>query len=150
MYHLIIFDKDTKLSKGSAIVSELEENPNYIRLELSEAEFYDIRNNNNTLKYENGEIKKYPPRPSFAHYWDNNLNEWVLDTVLEIALKSDEVRDLRLAKLNELDNFTQNPLRWMSLSDDFKNQLSIYRQALLDMPQQQGFPLNVTFPTIPQ
>jgi hypothetical protein len=150
MYHLIIFDQDTKLSKGSAIVSELEENPNYIQVELSEEEFYNLRSNNtDTLKYENGEIKRYAARPSFAHHWDNNLNIWILDTDLEFTLKSDEVRDLRLAKLNELDKFTQNPLRWESLSDDFKNQLSTYRQALLDVPQQEGFPLNIVWPESP-
>jgi hypothetical protein len=149
MYYLLIFDKNTKLSTGSAIVSELEKTPDYIQVELSEDEFYNLKNNSNTLKYENGEIKKYLPRPSFAHYWDNNLNEWLLDTALEFSLKSDEVRDLRLAKLNELDKFTQNPLRWMSLSDELKNQLAVYRQALLDVPQQEGFPLTITWPESP-
>jgi hypothetical protein len=47
----------------------------------------------------------------------------------------------------EVDPLVTNPLRWNSLSN--QQQWISYRQALLDIPQQTGFPDNVTWPTKP-
>ena len=55
-------------------------------------------------------------------------------------------RDLLLA---DLDKVVANPLRWMALSDADKAALQAYRQALLDVPQQAGFPENIEWPTSP-
>lgn len=42
-----------------------------------------------------------------------------------------------------------NPLRWESFSEQKKQEWRDYRQALLNVPQQQEFPLNVVWPTQP-
>jgi hypothetical protein len=43
-----------------------------------------------------------------------------------------------------------NPIRWESLTQQQKDVLIAYRQELLDIPQQPGFPTNITWPTPPE
>ena len=60
------------------------------------------------------------------------------------------VRDQRDSKLtNEVDPVVSNPLRWADLSEQEQADVSAYRLALLDVPQQQGFPHTVSWPTPP-
>lgn len=42
-----------------------------------------------------------------------------------------------------------NPMRWEALSDEQKDAWRVYRQALLDVPQQEGFPTNIVWPEEP-
>ena len=60
------------------------------------------------------------------------------------------VRVQRDSKLtNEVDPVVSNPLRWADLSEQEQADVSAYRLALLDVPQQQGFPSTVSWPTKP-
>ena len=68
---------------------------------------------------------------------------------LDAAL-SEQLRMERDGLLAELDAFVGNPLRWGSLSAEQKNALGVYRQDLLDVPQQDGFPNTVVWPTKPE
>ena len=56
-------------------------------------------------------------------------------------------RDWRLQ--NEVDPIVSNPLRWADLTTEQQNAWSAYRTALLDITDQAGFPLSVTWPTKP-
>lgn len=56
-------------------------------------------------------------------------------------------RDQRL--VSEVDPVVSNPLRWADLSAQEQADVSAYRLALLDVPQQQGFPHTVSWPTPP-
>lgn len=60
------------------------------------------------------------------------------------------VRERRDALLRDLDAITSNPLRWASFSTETQQAYAVYRQALLDVPQQSGFPDTVDWPTPPQ
>jgi hypothetical protein len=51
--------------------------------------------------------------------------------------------------LSEVDLMVSNPLRWAALDAATQAEWSTYRQALLDVPQQSGFPHSVTWPTKP-
>jgi len=62
---------------------------------------------------------------------------------------SEELRSERGFLLSELDAFVGNPLRWGSLSAEQQDALAVYRQALLDVPQQAGFPNDVVWPVKP-
>ena len=68
--------------------------------------------------------------------------EWVLDWTL-VALSADEARALRDSLLAACD--------WTQVADAPVDQAawSTYRQALRDIPDQAGFPDNVTWPTPP-
>ena len=57
-------------------------------------------------------------------------------------------RDRKLA--TEVDPIAGNALRWAGLSDEQRQAWAGYRQALLDIPQQVGFPHNVTWPSKPE
>lgn len=56
-------------------------------------------------------------------------------------------RDLRLK--NDVDPLVTNPLRWAELSADQQQAYADYRRALLDIPQQDGFPYDVIWPEKP-
>lgn len=72
----------------------------------------------------------------------NEYNEWVLGWTL-VTLNEKEARDLRDKLLAECD--------WTQVADAPVDQAawSDYRQALRDIPQQDGFPKNVVWPTKP-
>lgn len=58
-------------------------------------------------------------------------------------------RDERNQKLLELDKAVSNPIRYASFTENQKAELAEYRQALLDVPQQDGFPNDYTIPETP-
>lgn len=61
----------------------------------------------------------------------------------------DSVRNRRNALLSNLDSKISNPLRWSSFTQEQQTDFARYRQELLDVPQQPGFPSNVTWPNPP-
>ena len=68
--------------------------------------------------------------------------EWALGA-------GDRVRQERDYLLLGVDAFVSNPLRWASLDAATQDAWVAYRQALLDVPEQAGFPNEVTWPTKP-
>lgn len=61
------------------------------------------------------------------------------------------VRDQRYVKLrNEVDPVVSNPLRWADLTTAKQTEWTTYRTALLNVPQQAGFPNTITWPTKPE
>ena len=65
-------------------------------------------------------------------------------------LKAEKIRKQRDARLRSVDEIASNPLRWGSLSSEQQEDLADYRQALLDVPQQDEFPWSVQWPTKPE
>lgn len=63
-----------------------------------------------------------------------------------IAVKNKAKRDELLR--SNVDSM--NPIRWDSLSKSKKAEWINYRQALLDVPDQVGFPANIVWPKIPE
>jgi len=62
-----------------------------------------------------------------------------------------DVRTERAQRLaTEVDPIAGNALRWAGLSDEQRQAWADYRQALLDVPQQSGFPHNITWPSKPE
>jgi len=49
-----------------------------------------------------------------------------------------------------VDPLVSNPLRWAALSSESQAEWATYRTALLDVPQQAGFPTEITWPTKPE
>lgn len=66
-------------------------------------------------------------------------------------LASDNARYQRDMKLTtEVDPIAGNALRWAALTAAQQQAWADYRQALLDIPQQSGFPHDVVWPTKPE
>lgn len=60
------------------------------------------------------------------------------------------VRQDRAGKLmSEVDPLAGNSLRWADLTSDQQQDVIDYRQALLDITEQSGFPHSVNWPTKP-
>ena len=68
-----------------------------------------------------------------------------LDAELSAELRSE--RDQKLAE--EVDPLVTNPLRWADLTEDKQAEWTQYRTDLLNLPDQDGFPNTVTWPTKP-
>ncbi len=68
-----------------------------------------------------------------------------LDAELAASLRSQ--RDQRLAQ--EVDPIVTNPLRWGELTDAKQAEWTQYRTDLLNLPEQSGFPNDITWPTKP-
>ena len=81
------------------------------------------------IKLSGVEIAPCPPKPL-----------WLIE---------EEARGDRDSLLLELDKLVSNPLRWASFTPEQQQELAAYRQALLDVPQQEGFPHSILWPTRP-
>ena len=56
-------------------------------------------------------------------------------------------RNMRLE--TEVDPIVSNALRWAEMSTEQQNAWAQYRTDLLNVPQQDGFPHSITWPTKP-
>lgn len=79
-----------------------------------------------------GEIEDYtPPAPPTDEY------------LAEMA------RNERGSRLRYLDTILTNPLRWAAYSAEQQTVIAKYRQDLLDVPAQAGFPQEINWPVSP-
>jgi len=69
--------------------------------------------------------------------------------VITTEMKAYEVRGQRDQLLGQMDAVISNPLRWSGMTVEKQAAWSAYRQALLDVPQQAGFPDNINWPVAP-
>ena len=77
-----------------------------------------------------------------------DVNTLVLPTPTNRIGLEDAVRGLRDTLLQKnVDSF--NPIRYATLTTDEQQELAVYRQALLDVPTQSGYPASVVWPTPP-
>lgn len=77
--------------------------------------------------------------------WIAPTEEWIFE------LTSERVRLQRRHILTtQVDPVVSNPLRWASFSETKQTEWTVYRQALLDIPNQNSFPSDVTWPTPPE
>ena len=91
-------------------------------------------NNNDLLALIGNDFKAFvPPTPEEMH-----------------VIKSADIRGERNFLLSEnVDRIISNPLRWASLLETEQNAWTQYRQDLLDITDQSGFPDNVNWPIMP-
>ena len=91
-----------------------------------------------------------PIQPSPIHVWDGGDWQEPAQEVKD-AYAAERVRVERdYLLLANVDPIATNALRWASLSDEQRQAWAAYRQALLDVPAQAGFPHNVTWPSKPE
>jgi len=69
-----------------------------------------------------------------------------LDAILAADIRAQRDRIL----INVVDPLVSNQFRWDDLTPEAQAALKDYRRALLDVPQQDGFPQNVVWPVNPQ
>jgi hypothetical protein len=82
--------------------------------------------------------------------WDGEtLIDRVTPTPEQIAENLAAEARAKRAKILAEEIDTMNPMRWATLSTTKKAEWTAYRQALLDLPAQEGFPLTINWPTAP-
>jgi hypothetical protein len=98
--------------------------------------------------YPDGTIE-VPLQPSNLHTWSGSA--WVSPSQDQLdAAQATVVRATRdTALTNIVDPLVSNPLRWGGMTAEKQAAWAAYRQALLDVPQQSGFPHNVVWPNPP-
>jgi hypothetical protein len=95
---------------------------------------------------ENGQAVKKPAKPiafNVVYTFDYETKTWIVDQ----EKSQQQVRQLRDKDLAVIDKI--NPIWYSSLSTTQQQELQQYRQQLLDIPQQTGFPINVVWPIKP-
>lgn len=91
----------------------------------------------------NGELQELLPPPPDTRDHIRVNGQWVLD----VDARSQRLRHQRNQQLAQVDRI--NPVWYGSLSDQQRTELADYRQALLDVPQQPGFPAQAEWPQPP-
>ena len=80
-----------------------------------------------------------------------DFTAYVAPTQSELdAALADEVRSDRDYRILTVDQVVSNPLRLADLTAAKQTEWSQYRTDLLGVPQQAGFPTNITWPTKPE
>ena len=93
---------------------------------------------------ENSQLVEMPEKPDENHVFDYTSKTWIPDLAAATARA--------LAKRNQLlaDGPDRvNPMWWASMSAADQTAVTEYRQALLDITQQPGYPLEITWPDLP-
>ena len=91
-----------------------------------------------------------PLQPTPIHVWNGSQWQEPSQSVKD-EYAAAQVRNRRdYLLMAEVDPIASNALRWASLTADQQQAWADYRQALLDITQQAGFPHNVTWPSKPE
>lgn len=88
-------------------------------------------------------IVNKPQQPSDDYEWSWDSKSWILNT----EKSTDIARSQRNELLSAVDRV--NPVWYGSLTTEQQQELAAYRTALLNVPQQSGFPGTIEWPTKP-
>jgi len=86
---------------------------------------------------------------ALLEYFGQNIEPYVSREPSAEELLAIQMRAQRDTLLAQLDAIVSNPLRWAEYTADQQAALAAYRQALLDVPQQAGFPSEINWPEMP-
>jgi hypothetical protein len=115
-------------------------------LVLANSTFIQGSYDSNMYYVEQGQAVLKPTRPLNnygAYYFDYATKTWQLDQA-QLNSMMRQQRDQLLAQVDRV-----NPVWYSTLSEQQKAELAAFRQALLDVPQQPGFPTQVDWPAKP-
>lgn len=84
-----------------------------------------------------------PTTDTIQYIFDYATKSWIVDTLQT----NRRVRQYRSKLLGTIDRI--NPVWYTSLTTEQQTDLVVYRQQLLDVPQQTGFPIDISWPTKP-
>lgn len=100
--------------------------------------------NSGTQYIENGAVVDLPAKPEGEYKFDYTNKTWVANTELAAAIAYGRRDQLLRDGPDRI-----SPVWWASMTTADQLAWMQYRQALLDIPQQPGFPMNVVYPERP-
>jgi len=80
----------------------------------------------------------------FVQYVAPTQEELDAEAATQVRLERDNIL------ITEVDPFVTNPLRWDDLTSEERDAWTTFRRDLLNVPDQSGFPYNITWPTKPE
>lgn len=117
-----------------------------VELNLSNRSYIPGDYNSRDYYIVDGSVVSKPEEPSVVgliHQFDYATKTWIVN-VAKSSTASRQYRDQQLALVDRV-----NPVWYNSLTVEQQSELATYRQALLDVPQQPGFPTQVIWPAKP-
>ena len=88
--------------------------------------------------------------PSLAAEIEADYTTWLQKAKdAEAAAEAQKVRDYRDNLLDTCDTVYCNAERWAAMTDEQRQAWAAYKQELRDVPEQDGFPYVVNWPTMP-
>ncbi len=122
-----------------------------------------IDHNNRLLGYYNDDLHDTIPTPNVELTYDqwqscldigaNKISDEGVGELFDFRNTEEREADVRLYRdhmlFTSVDPMVSNPLRWAGLTTAKQAEWATYRQALLDVPQQAGFPNDITWPEEP-
>jgi hypothetical protein len=116
-----------------------------IQLNVADGQRYGIGEATLDRHYvDNGHLIELPEKPGDNYLFDYTSKTWQPD-ILMATTRAIEKRNQLLA--NGPDRV--NPLWWAAMSTTEKAEVAEYRQALLDITNQQGYPIQIDWPPVP-
>jgi hypothetical protein len=97
----------------------------------------------NVYYIDQGQAVALPDCPGPGYEFDYTNKIWIANTS-QLSFLSRSTRDQLLSAVDRV-----NPVWYASLTADQQQELVAYRQALLDVPQQAGFPTEIEWPAKP-
>lgn len=126
-----------------------------VRSGLCQDETFEMQNNEGEYLLEalytgnqyvvDGQLVDMPPQPSEDYVFDYQNKSWVFDTF--------SASQKAYARRNQLLNDGPDrisPMWWSSMTLEQQQAWSQYRQDLLDVPNQSGFPVGIVWPVLPE
>lgn len=81
------------------------------------------------------------------------LEPFIPEVITQEDIEDEASAELRarrkLVLLGVVDPFVTNPLRWQSLTEAEHAEVNSFRDALLNISEQEGWPLDITWPETP-
>ena len=134
----------TIYDKNGRIVRVLSVNENDVALNMLPDQRYLVGHGEPSKQYvKDGQILDLPEKPADFYIFDYESEIWVVDVDLAEA----QARKKRADLLIDVDKI--NPMWWASMTDAERAEVSAYRQSLLDITNQSGYPTNIEWPEIP-
>jgi hypothetical protein len=99
---------------------------------------------NQYYSFAEGKVVPMPPKPSNDYIFDYQSKQWLVD-----------MEGATARALQKRDNLLKDgpdrisPVWWDAMSQSQKDSWVSYRTALLDVPQQSGYPLQIIWPSKP-
>lgn len=140
MIFYTVFNSDS----GEIVITGTAQQEEDVVALLSAGQAYMLEYSAQNQYVSDGAIVSMPPKPSDDHRFDYTTKTWVIDT--------QGVTARALAKRNQLlaDGPDRvNPMWWLSMTTAEQSEVSSYRQALLDITNQFGYPIDIEWPEIP-
>ena len=89
--------------------------------------------------------------PGLAAQIESDYDAWLQKAkAAEIASEGAKVRNYRDNLLNQCDLQYCNSEKWAAMAEGKQKEWTAYKQALRDIPTQDGFPYSINWPTMPK